>query len=81
MVYIQVFIPDKNKIYDFKVSVNINIVTLKSLILESIYGLEYDEEFLKNNYLLFSYYENEKLQDDLTIEDYAIHNGEKFLLI
>lgn len=81
MVYIQVFIPDKNKIYDFKVSVNIDIVTLKSLILESVYNVEYDKEFLKNNYLLFNYYDNEKLQDDLIVEDYAIHNGEKFLLI
>lgn len=81
MVYIQVFIPDKNKTYDFKISTDINIATLKSLILESIYGFEYEEEFLKNNYLLFNYYDNEKLQDDLTINDYAIHNGEKFLLI
>lgn len=81
MVYIQVFIPEKNRIYDFKISTQLNIATLKSLILEAVYNVKYDNEFIRENYLFLSFNDNKKLEDDLTIDDYAIHNGEKFLLI
>ena len=67
MVYISVYIPEKNLIYDFKVSTRVKIYMLKGLILEAVYGTNYDDDFVKENYLLLS--------------DYSIYDGEKFLLI
>ncbi len=81
MIYIQVYVPDKNKTYDFKISDQVSVLILKSLILEAVYNLKYDIEFIKMNYLLLKFHDNKKLEDTFIMEDYAIHNGEKFLLI
>ncbi len=81
MVYIQIYIPDRNRVYDFKVSTQINILTLKSLVVEAVYNLKYEKDDIRQNYLLLDFKEHKRLNDDLTIEDYSIYNGEKFLLI
>lgn len=81
MVCIQVYVPDKNNVYDFRVSTQISIVTLKSLIVEAVYNLKYDTDFIRKNYLFLKFHDNKKLEDSFLVEDYAIHNGEKFLLI
>lgn len=81
MVYIQVWIPYKNKTYDFKVPTSIDVATLKSLILEAVYEQRYDYEFVRDSYMLFDYYDSKRLQNDILLKEYAIHNGEKFLLI
>lgn len=81
MVYIQVWIPYKNKTYDFKVPTSIDVATLKSLIIEAVYEQRYDYEFVRDSYMLFDYYDSKRLQNDILLKEYAIHNGEKFLLI
>lgn len=81
MVYIQVYIPDKNRNYDFKISSSITVIMLKSLIIEAVYNVRYDEEFIKKAYLFMNFYTEKMLKDNMKISDYAIHNGEKFLLV
>ena len=81
MVYIQVYIPEKNNIYDFKISASINVCMLKKLIIESIYDISYDEEFIRKNYLFISLNDYKKLDNCLTISDYSVYDGEKFILV
>lgn len=81
MVCIQVYVPEKNDFYDFRVSTQIKIITLKSLIIEAVYNFKYDADFVRQNYLFLKLNDNKKLEDSFLLEDYAIHNGEKFLLI
>lgn len=81
MLYIQVYIPDKNSIYDFRVSSQMSISILKNLILESIYNVKYDKDFVDSNFLFLNFYSKEVLDNNLNICDYGIYNGEKFILI
>lgn len=81
MIYIQVYIPDKNIFVDYKVSSKITICTLKSLIVESMYNIRYDINFIKSNYTLMDFNNRKRLKDDLKLQNYSVYNGYKFLLI
>lgn len=81
MVYIQVYIPDKGEYMDFRIDSKLNIATLKGLIIECVYNIRYDEDFVKSNYILIDFYSRKRLIDDLTLDDYAIYNGYRLLLI
>lgn len=81
MIYIQVYVPDKNRFFDYKVSRKINICNLKSLIVESIYNVKCDDEFIKCNYVLMDFNCRKRLKDDVNLYNYPIYNGYKFLLI
>ena len=81
MVYISVYIPEKKLIYDFKVSTRVKIYMLKGLILEAVYGTNYDDDFVRENYLLLCFNDKKALNDDLFVSDYSMYDGEKFLLI
>lgn len=81
MVYLQVYVPDKNRFFDYKVSRKINICNLKSLIVESIYNIKCDDEFIRNNYSLIDFNCRKRLKDDINLCNYSIYNGYKFLLI
>ncbi len=81
MVYIQVYIVDKGEFIDFRTSKGISILNLKSLILECIYNIKYDDEFIKDNYLLIDYVSKNKLGDMKTLFDYGIYDGYRLLLV
>lgn len=81
MIYIQVHIPDKNTSYDFKISSKISVLKLKKLILEAVYDIVYDDEFVGINYLFLRLLDSKKLENFSTISDYAVYDGEKFLLV
>lgn len=81
MVYIQVYIPDKGEYIDFRVDCKSSICTLKSLIIECVYNIRYDDEVIKSNYMLMDFHSGKKLRDDLTLDEYNIYNGYRLLLI
>lgn len=80
MVYIRVYIPERNQTYDFKVSTRLKIYALKGLIFEAVYGIKYDECTIEKS-LFMDFNDKKVLNDQLYIRDYSIYNGEKFLLI
>ncbi len=80
MVYIQVYIPEKNQTYDFRVSNGLKIYKLKGLIFEAIYDINYDD-YVVEKYLFMDFNNKKVLDDQLYISDYSIYDGEKFLLI
>ena len=81
MIYIQVYVPDKNKVYDFRVPIKITIASLKNLVLEAVYDIGYDYDFVKDKFLFINFYNREILDNKLCIKDYSVHDGEKFVLI